>query len=114
MAISNPQKLAKAKYQQEKRTLIAADVSKIKGEFYRESATKLNLSLSMLIQNGVEEYIQNRTSEVVTEKREVETLTAEQRRLLENFARLPKSTRAKFTGLLEEVAAQLKGGEDND
>ena len=114
MSKTTPQKLAQAKYDQKSYDQILIKVRKGKRDEYKNAAETLGLGQMELFRTAVEEYIQNRTSEVVTEKREVETLTAEQRRLLENFARLPKSTRTKFTGLLEEVAAQLKGGEDND
>lgn len=38
---------------------IVLDVKKGKKDFYKEEAEKRNLSLAMLIQKGVEEYIKN-------------------------------------------------------
>lgn len=88
MAVSQAQKLAKAKYQQEKRSLIAAEVSKAKGEEYRAKAAELGISLSALIQRGIEEYICNRIGGEFTTTRP-DSLSASEKELIEVFNRLP-------------------------
>ena len=116
MAVSNAQKIAKAKYQQEKRTLIAAEVSKDKGEYYRESAAALNISLSKLIQNGVEEYIRNHGGENtvhIVDNQAQEKLTAEQRRLAEVVSKLPDKAQNQLFKFLESLE-ETKGGGRND
>ena len=121
MAVSQAQKLAKAKYQQASRTLIAADVSKVKGDLYRQSAKELNLSLSMLIQNGIDEYLQNHFGEefvpLPTTTPE-NKLSADDRRLLDSAGKLTPEARkqlVKFLEILTARAATLdtKGGDEN-
>ena len=71
----------------------------------------MGLSLSRLIQLGVEEYIKNHAAEVpvVIEKPVVEeTLTDAELRLSENFARLPKSVQRRFAGLIQDFAKNIK------
>ena len=108
MAVSQAQRLAKAKYQQEKRSIVAAEVSKAKGEEYRAAAKELGLSLAKLIQNGVEEYIQNHGGEVV-HKPEAEKLTAEEKRLLAAFAKLPKNAQINLIKTLESLSPKKEG-----
>ena len=99
------QRLAKAKYQQEKRSLVAAEVSKVKGEEYRAAAKELGLSLARLIQCGVEESIANHGGEVI-QKPEAEKLTTEERRLLMAFAKLPKDAQTNLIKTLEALSPQ--------
>ncbi len=121
MAISNAQKLAKAKYQREKRTLIAAEVSKDKGNFYRTSATELNLSLSKLIQNAVEEFIARRSTEnlslvdqaaISTPAQQPEKLSTAEKNLLAEFNKLPVETQKLFLKLIQNFNAQNSKGGD--
>ncbi|MBR1645980.1 MAG: GIY-YIG nuclease family protein [Selenomonadaceae bacterium] len=101
---------ANANYRAKAYDRISIDVKKGKRDAYNAAAKNLDLSLSMLIQLGTEEYIRNHagenlsvpadTSKTAPEKK----LTAAERRLVETFARLPEKTRAKFAGLLENVA----------
>lgn len=104
--------LANANYRAKAYDRISIDVKKGKRDAYNAAAKNLDLSLSMLIQLGTEEFIQNHagenfsmpvtdtTAKSVPEKK----LTAAERKLVEAFARLPEKTRAKFAGLLENVA----------
>lgn len=98
MAMSKAQKLAKAKYQQEKRSLIAAEVSKAKGEEYRAKAMNLGISLSSLIQRGIESYTANcaggefATSSANSKDR----LTEDERQLLDAFNQFPSDVRKHF------------------
>lgn len=109
--------LANANYRAKAYDRISIDVKKGKRDTYNAAAKDLDLSLAMLIQLGTEEFIQNHAGEKfsvpakeaasVPEKK----LTAAERRLVEAFARLPEKTRAKFAGLLENVA-DLADGKD--
>lgn len=110
MAVSNAQKIAKAKYQQSSRTLIAADVSKSKGEFYRQSAKDLDLSLSMLIQNGVEEYISRHAGETFADKQQTrKSLSSAEEKLLADFARLPPDAQKSLMQFLRTLNRQADG-----
>ena len=107
MSVSIAQKLAKAKYQQEKRTLIATEVSKEKGEFYRTTATEFGISLSKLVQNGVEEFIQNHAGQnlsLVAQNSEPK-LSAADKKLVEEFNQLPVDTQKVIAKLIATINA---------
>ena len=73
---------------------------------YKQSAAKLGVSLAMLVQNGVEEYIKNHGGEVVvpTARQETETISAEERRLIKSFANLPDNVKPTIKKLIEQLA----------
>ena len=110
MAVPDSKRISIAKYQQEKCDRLTVDVPKGKRAAYHLIAKELGVSLAMLIQNSVEEHARNYAGENLSvpadaSKSEPEKkLTASERRLVETFARLPEKTRAKFAGLLENVA----------
>ena len=120
MAVSPAKRISIATYQQEKCDRITADIPKGKRDAYKRIAAELDISLASLIQVGVEEYARTHAGEKfsvpvtgtasVPEKK----LTASERRLVETFGRLPKETRAKFAGLLDDYAklADLVDGKD--
>ena len=118
MAVSKAQQLAKAKYQQERRTLIAADVSKAKGESYKTKAAQLGISLSRLIQLAIEAYgdenlsVGSRDADLspvdtnnapITCKQPEQNLSTEQKQIIEEFNKLPVETQKAFLKLLEPV-----------
>ena len=106
MAVSNAQRLAKAKYQHEKRALVASEVSKEKRDEYKAAAVKLGLSLSMLIQNGVEEFIERHGGEVIARpvsSKEEQTLTAADKRLVEEFNQLPDEVKSTVRKLIQQI-----------
>lgn len=110
MAVSQAQKIAKAKYQQEKRTLIAAEVSKDKGEFYRVSAVGLGISLSKLVQNGVEEYISRHAGKDCLESLPTPTeksLSPADERLLDEFAKLSPGSQKALMQFLRTINQQV-------
>ena len=111
MATSKSQMLAVAKFRAEKCDRIAADVPKGKREVYNAAAKELNLSLAKLIQAGVEEYIANHAGEVVTVKPENQ-LSAEERRLLDEFNQLPGDAQKHLLKFVKAV--NKKGGGEND
>ena len=106
--VTKAQRMAVAKFRAEKCDRIAADVPKGKREEYRAAAKELGLSLAKLIQYGVEEYIQNHGGEVI-QKPEAEKLTAEERRLLAAFAKLPKNAQINLIKTLEALSPKKEG-----
>ena len=116
MAVSPAKRISIATYQQEKCDRITADIPKGKRDAYKRIAAELDISLASLIQVGVEEYARTHAGEKFSVPADVATksvpekkLTASERRLVETFGRLPKETRAKFAGLLENVADLVDG-----
>ena len=108
MAVSQAQKLAKEKYRQEKRDQMTLEVPKGKREVYKAIAARLGLSLSMLVQHSVEEYGANHAGEVI-HKPEAEKLTAEEKRLLAAFAKLPKNAQTNLIKTLEALSPKKEG-----
>ena len=108
MAVSQARRLSIAKYRQEKRDQLAVDVPKGKRDEYKQKATKLGLSLSMLVQYSVESYGANHGGEVI-QKPEAEKLTAEERRLLAAFAKLPKNAQINLIKTLEALSPKKEG-----
>lgn len=112
MAVSQAQKLAKAKYQHEKRSIVAAEVSKEKGAEYRAKAAELGMSLSLLIQRGVESY--GTVGGEVSVPRADEKLSAEQRRLLDEFGKLPADAQKHFMKAFSAINSSKGGGDNGD
>lgn len=108
MAISQAQRIAKAKYQQEKRTLIAAEVSKIKGEEYRAKAASLGLSLSALIQQGIESYEANHTGEDFKPALATNKLSADEKALIDLFRELPADVSKSFLKVFVTINQLMK------
>ena len=79
---------------------------------YKQSAAKFGISLAMLVQNGVEEYIRNHGGEVVvpTARQETETISAEERRLIQAFGNCPDNMKPTLRKLIDQLA-QTKGGD---
>ena len=91
-----------------KKDIVAVQVPKGKRDVYKMAAAELGLSLSMLVQYGVEEYIRNHEVSVAIEKPVVEeTLTDAEIRLSKNFAKLPKSVQRRFAGLIQDFAKNI-------
>ena len=91
--------------------LVAFQVPKGKCDAYKMVAQELGLSLSKLVQMGVEEYIRNHAEEIpaAIEKPVVEeTLADAEVRLSESFARLPKSVQRKFASLIQDFAKHIE------
>lgn len=108
------------------RDMIAVEVPKGKRDIYKIAAQELGLSLSRLVQNGVEEYIKNHVNEVpiaIEESAKVEEkikeavsrlgeksakvgekFTEAELQINENFLKLPKSIQKRFAGLIQDFA----------
>ena len=89
------------------RDLLAVEILKGKRDVYKQAAAELGLSLSMLVQTSVEEFIRNHAGEEFIPNREDEKLSAEERRLIVAFDSLPKDTRTIVLKLVEDFAAKL-------
>ncbi|MBD3879275.1 MAG: hypothetical protein SR1Q5_06275 [Quinella sp. 1Q5] len=83
-------------------------VKKGKREEYQQAAGNLGIGFWALIQHGVEEYIANHGGEII-QKPEAEKLTAEERRLLTAFAKLPKNAQINLIKTLEALSPQKEG-----
>lgn len=106
MAITESQKESIARYRAEKRDRLSTDIPKGKRDVYNAAAKELKLSLAQLIQNGVEEYIKNHGGEVVVPaaRQETETISAEERRLIQSFANLPDNMKPTLRKLIDQLA----------
>ena len=115
MAVSRAQKMAKEKYRSEKRDQMTIEVPKGKRNAYKAIAAELGISLSMLIQNGVESLAGRCMGEDFTAaiKPEAEKLTTEQKRLVEEFNQLPVDAQKYLIKFVRAINDQSKGGGNN-
>lgn len=106
MPKSISQKLAQAKYDQKSYDQILIKVRKGKREEYKDAAEKLGLGQMELFRTAVEEYIKNHGGEVVVPaaRQETETISAEERRLIQAFANLPDNVKPTIKKLVEQLA----------
>ena len=114
MAISDAQRLAVKIYRSEKRDQISVDVPKGKRDAYKQIAAELNISLASLIQVGVEEYARTHAGEdfsaanqvaagVSTDEKPGETLSREEKKLLEDFRQMPANLQKHVRGLIQAI-----------
>ena len=102
MAISESQKLSIAKYRQEKRDRLSTDIPKGKRAEYNAAAGHLGISLALLVQNGVEEYIANHAGEEFKPTTSA-PMTAEERKLIDDFNALPDDVRKSISKLIRQI-----------
>ena len=67
MSVSSAQALATMRYAEKNYDKIDIRVKKGKREYYKQEAAKRGLSLAMLFQKGVEEYLENHQPEQAAE-----------------------------------------------
>ena len=114
MAVSRAKRISIAAYQQEKCDRLIADVPKGKREVYKRIAAELNLSLASLIQVGVEEYARAHAGEdwtanqltatsMSTDEKPGETLSREEKKLLEDFRQMPANLQKHVRGLIQAI-----------
>ena len=115
MAISNSRRLANEKFLKEKCDRITADVPKGKRDAYKQIAAELNISLASLIQVGVEEYARAHAGEDFSEANQLtatststiekpgETLSREEKKLLEDFRQMPANLQKHVRGLIQAI-----------
>ena len=115
MVNPNAQKIAKAKYQQEKCDRITADIPKGKRDAYKLIATELDRSLAQLIQDAIEEYGRNHAGKDFLESLptpEAKSLSPADERLLDEFSKLPADAKKHLVELAKII--NQKGGVQND
>ena len=105
MASSAAQKLAKEKYRQEKRDLLAVEIPKGKRDEYKAKAAELGLSLSMLIQHSVESYGESSAGNVPASSE----LTTEQKIFVDEFSKLPADVQKNFLKVFKAINASQTG-----
>lgn len=110
MAVSQAQKLAVQKYRAKTYDTIGFDVPKGKRDEYKEKASKLGLSLAKFLFLSAESYGEEFTP---APRVESEKLTAEQRRLLDEFGKLPVDAQKYFMKAFKAINEQAKGGGEN-
>ena len=114
MAISDAQRLAVKIYRSEKRDQISFDVPKGKREVYKRIAAKLGLSLAQLIQDSVEDFSRAHAGEdraanqlaatsTSTIEKPGETLSREEKKLLEDFRQMPANLQKHVRGLIRAI-----------
>ena len=115
MAISKAQGLAVLKYRAKAYDRLSTDIPKGKRDAYNLAASELGLSLSKLIQNGVEEFIARHADKEIERPAQpaAEKLSADDRQLVEEFAKLPVDVRKAITKIISAVNSS-KGGGKND
>ena len=107
MAITESQKESIAKYRAEKRDRLSTDIPKGKRDAYNLAASELGLSLSKLIQCGVEEFIARHAGKEIERPQVVEEkFSAEEKRLVEEFAKLPVDVRKALIKLVGAINGQ--------
>ena len=108
MPKSLAQKMANRRYRDKVYDQITVEVPKGKRDEYKAAAKDLRLTFKALIQAGVEEYIQNHGGEVSTPTAPVvdDKLPAGQRRLVEEFNRLPSDARRQLVKFLQALNAE--------
>ncbi len=117
MAVSDAQRDSIAKYRAEKRDQLAVDVPKGKRDIYKQGAAELNLSLSMLIQNAVEEFIAHHQADNLSAAelkkisllvQQTEKLSPAEKNLLVEFNKLPVETQKLVFKLIQSINQNSK------
>ncbi|MBQ3442218.1 MAG: hypothetical protein IJG33_03120 [Selenomonadaceae bacterium] len=82
---------------------LAIWVKKGSRDSYKQSAAELGISLAMLVQSGVEEYISNHAGEVMTPQPKHEPLSAADKQLVDEFNQLPVETQKAFMKVFTSI-----------
>ena len=96
MSKSNAQKIAQQKYDQKAYDQILIKVRKGKREEYRLAAEEMGLGQMELFRRGVEEYIANHGGELPATPPKPESISAADKRLVEEFNQLPVEAQKHF------------------
>ena len=112
MAIVNDKRLWCVEPPKTSRDKIAINVPKGKRDVYRRAAAERGLSLSSLIQMGVEEFILKQVDEeFIAKLKDQERLSKEKQKLVAAFDTLPKDSRQVVLELVENFAAKVSAVE---
>lgn len=104
MKTPQSQVLAVMRYRQEKRDNISVDVPKGKKDGYKAKAAALGMSLSQLIQRGVESYGEG--APTVAPVKPAPVITSEQRKILDTVELLPPDARRALMKFLHALQAE--------
>ena len=110
MAVSKAQQMAKDKYRQEKRDQITAEVPKGKRDAYKLAAREFGISLALLIQSGVEEYIQNHAGEDFSRKitPPAEKISSADKKIIDTVNSLPPESKKALLKFLDTLVSEIK------
>ena len=108
MAKSLAQKMANRRYRDKVYDQITIEVPKGKRDEYKAAADDLQMTFKSLVQSGIEEYIAKHAGEVVmpVSTTEPDKLSAEDKRLVEEFSRLPVDARKHLMKFVAEINRQ--------
>ena len=103
MPISEARRQSQKKYKQEKCDRVTVDVPKGKREIYKQLADEMGISMSKLIQYGVDEFAQKYTNKAIFHS-QGDKLNAEQRQLIDTVDKLTPKARKQLIKFLESLA----------
>ncbi len=115
MAVSNSQKLAQEKYNKENYDRLAILIKKGKRDEYHAKAAEFGLGYAEMIRVAIEEFIQRHAGEdfseanqltatsMSTDEKPGETLSREEKKLLEDFRQMPANLQKHVRGLIRAI-----------
>lgn len=114
MAASNSQKLAQEKYNKENYDRLAILIKKGKRDEYHAAAAAIGLGYAEMIRAAIEEFIQRHAGEDFSEANQLaagastvekpgETLSREEKKLLEDFRQLPVNSQKHVRGVIRAI-----------
>lgn len=106
MPKTNAQKLASRKYRANNYETISFEVRKGIRDEYKAAAEKSDLSLAAFFKAAAEEFIERHGGEVIAHpvsSKEEQTLTAADKRLVEEFNQLPDDIRSTVRKLIQQI-----------
>jgi len=89
MSRTDGEKISRQKYESKAYDQILIKVKKGKREEYRQSAELIGLGQMEMIRRAIEEFIANHAGEKLPAAKPEEKLTADEKKLVEEFCRLP-------------------------
>ena len=98
--VTNAKRIANKKYRAKTYDTIGFDVPKGKRDEFKAKAAKLGLSLSMLIQRGVESYGEPSASNL---PEQTQQLTTEQKIFDDEFSKLPADIQKHFLKVFKAI-----------
>lgn len=115
MAITESQKVSKARYRKLKRDSLFVEIPKGKKAAYRQVADELGLSMAFLVQNAVEEYARTHANDVPVFPQTAEDfLTERENLLIERFGQLPDKTQLDFLHLMADFIEPFGAQDESD
>lgn len=113
MAVTAAHMRATKKYREKTYDTIGFDVPKGKREEFKGKAAKLGFSLAKFLFIAAESYNENHAGEAFTKPENPESLSADEKRLVEEFNQLPTDAQKHFLKAFKAIN-QTKGGGEND